>query len=171
MAGPTSASGRIKVAAKGYDVETGTLEVVFTNEEQLNICLDDLSADIVRQLAMHGLSQKVGDSYSSVKGDVQAAFEAAKKTIEQLSSGEWRVAKAAGEGSGRVGELAEAIARLKNVDVKKAAAAVANASEDMVKAWRANASIKAAIAEIRAEKAAARAAKSGDDVLANINLG
>ena len=163
--GPNSASGRIKVATKDTDSETGTLDITFATGAQLSVALEELSEDIVRELTLHGLSQKIGDSYASVKGDASAAFDAAKRVIEQLKSGEWKVARASGEGKSRVSELAAAIARIKGVDVAKAAAAVAQASEDTLKLWRGNAKVKAAIADIRAEKAAARAAKAGDDEL------
>lgn len=168
--GPNSASGRIKVATKDTDAESGTLDVTFATGAQLSVSLDDLSEGIVRELALHGLSQKVGDSYASVKGDAAAAFEAAGRVIEQLKSGEWKTARASGEGKSRVSELAEAIARIKSVDVAKAAAAIAQASEETLKLWRGNAKVKAAIAEIRAEKAAARAAKDTDGSEVEIDL-
>lgn len=166
--GPNSASGRIKVATKDTDAETGTLDVAFSTGETLQVALADLPENIRLELALHGLSQKVGDSYASVKGDAVAAYAAAKKVIEQLLAGEWRTARAAGEGKSRVSELAEAIARLKNVEVSVAAAAVAKAPEETLKLWRSNAKIKAIIAEIRAEKAAARLAKdnsSADEIV------
>lgn len=158
--GPTSASGRIKVATKEVDAEARTLEIAFANGKQLQVSLDDLPEGIVTELALHGLSQKVGDSYASVKGDSDAAFANAEKVLAQLLAGEWRTARAAGEGKSRVSELAEAIARLKNVDVARAAAAVAAADEETLKLWRGNAKIKAMVATIRAEKAAARATKA-----------
>lgn len=159
--GPNSASGRIKVATKDYDVESGSLDIAFSSGAQLSVTLDDLPEGIVRQLALHGLSQKLGDSYASVKGDVTKAFENASAVLSELKAGNFTKARAAGEGEGkaRVGELAEAIARFKGVEVAAAAAAVAKASEEQVKAWRGNAKLKAIIATIRAEKAAAKAAK------------
>ena len=155
--GPTSASGRIKVAEKDYDAETGTFSIVFSDGASAEVSLDSLPANIVRQLALHGLSQKLGDSYASVKGDVPLAKQKFEAVLSQLQSGEWAKAREAGEGGSKVGELAQAIARFKNAPIEKANAVVAKASKEQIAAWRANAKIKAIIAQIRAENAAKRA--------------
>ena len=169
MNGPNSASGRIKVATKEFDDESGALDLVFANSKQLSVTLDELPAEIIRALAGHGLSQKIGDSYASVKGNADLAFDNAAKVIENLKNGSW-TSRVVGEGKGRVSELAEAIARLKGVDIAKASAAVAQATEDTLKVWRSNAKVKAKIAEIRAEKAAARVAKDGGEGEISIDL-
>lgn len=159
--GPTSASGRIKVARKDYDEDSATFSITFADGSATEVALDSLPGNIVRLLALHGLSQKLGDSYASVKGDVAAAKEKFEATLTQLQSGEWKRAReGGGEGSSKVTELAEALARFKNAPIEKANAVVANATDDQIKAWRGHPKIKAFIAQIRAEKAAARAEKA-----------
>lgn len=158
--GPTSASGRIKVAEKDYDEETGTFSITFADGAAAEVELDKLPSNIVRLLALHGLSQKLGDSYASVKGDVAAAKQKFEAVLTQLQAGEWKKAREAGEGGAKVTELAEAIAQFKNAPIEKANAVVAKATPDQIKAWKGNAKIKAIIAEIRARKAAERAAKA-----------
>lgn len=170
--GPTSASGRIKVAEKDYDEESGTFSIVFSDGAESEVELDSLPQNIVRLLALHGLSQKLGDSYASVKGDVASAKEKYQAVLEQLRAGEWRKTRAEGESGGaRVTELAAAIARFRNAPIEKANAVVAAATPEQKKAWQANAQIKAIIATIRAEKAAAKAAKAqaatGDEAAAS----
>lgn len=157
--GPTSASGRIKVADKDYDETTGTFSIVFSNGKSAEITLDSLPGNIQKMLALHGLSQKLGDSYASVKGNVEEAMQRFEAVVTQLQSGEWRKTRAEGnnEGSGKVTELAAAIARFRDAPIEKANAVVAKASPEQKKAWQANAQIKAIIATIRAEKAAERA--------------
>lgn len=159
--GPTSASGRIKVAEKSYDEESATFSIVFTDGTKSDVDLDKLPANIQRMLALHGLSQKLGDSYASVKGNVAEAKAKYQAVLEQLYAGEWKKAREAGEGGAKVTELAEAIARFKNLTdeagIAKANAVVAAASKEQVAQWKANAKIKAIIAQIRAEKAAKRA--------------
>jgi hypothetical protein len=156
-AGPTSASGRIKVARKDYDEEAKVFSIVFADGAKAEVALESLPSNIVTLLALHGLSQKLGDSYASVKGDVLAAKNKFEAVLKQLMAGEWKQAREGGEGGSKVTELAEAIARFKSAPIEKANAVVAKATDEQVKAWRANAKIKAIIAEIRAEKAAARA--------------
>lgn len=167
--GPKSASGRIQVAKKDYDSETATFSIVFADGTSHEVALSDLPQEIQLNLALHGLSQKLGDSYASVKGDVNAAKEKFAATLKQLLAGEW-AAKREGEGSSKVTELAEAIARIKGVEVSVANAAVGKATDDQIKGWKANAKVKAVIAEIRAEKAAKRASKAEGDGELQIDL-
>lgn len=168
--GPKSASGRIQVAKKDYDAETATFSIVFADGTSHEVALSDLPQEIQLNLALHGLSQKLGDSYASVKGDVAAAKEKFSTTLKQLMAGEW-AAKREGEGSSKVTELAEAIARIKGVEVAVANAAVGKATDDQIKGWKANAKVKAVIAEIRAEKAAKRAQKADANSEVDIDLG
>lgn len=162
--GPTSASGRIKVAEKDYDEESKTFSIVFADGAKADVELDALPSNIVTLLALHGLSQKLGDSFAGVKGDVAAAKAKFEAVLLQLQSGEWKKAREAGEGGAKVTELAEAIAQFKGAAIEKANAVVAKASPEQIKLWRANAKIKAIIAQIRAKKAAERAAKAEKDV-------
>lgn len=160
--GPTSASGRIKVADKSYDEEAGIFSIVFSDGSESDVELDSLPAAIVRNLALHGLSQKLGDSYASVKGNVAEAKEKYEAVLTQLRAGDWRKQREGGEGATRVTELAAAIARFRNAPIEKANALVAQATPEQKKSWQANAQIKAVIATIRAEKAAAKAAKAAE---------
>lgn len=176
--GPTSASGRIKVAEKDYDEESKTFSIVFADGAKADVELESLPSNIVTLLALHGLSQKLGDSYASVKGDVAAAKTKFEAVLTQLQSGEWKKARESGEGGAKVTELAEAIAQFKGAALEKANAVVAKASPEQIKQWRANAKIKAIIAQIRAKKAAERAAKADqqaegaatDDELESLDL-
>ena len=107
---------------------------------------------------MHGLSQKLGDAYASVKGDAAKAILLFDGVLKQLQSGEWAKARGeGGEGTSRVTELAEAIARFKGIDIERAQKIVGEASEENVKALKQSPKLKAIIAQIRAEKAAKRA--------------
>jgi hypothetical protein len=154
---PTPASGRIPVAKKDYDPQTGDFSILFGDGTKREINLGEIPSHIVTQLAMHGLSQKLGDSYASVKGNVQRAIELFDTTLDQLKRGEWAKARGEGEGGARVTELAEAIARFKSVPIEKAQQVVAAATDENIKAWKASPKLKAVIAQIRAEKAAKRA--------------
>ena len=174
---PTPASGRIPVAKKDYDVATGDLSVLFGDGTKREINLGDIPGHVVTHLAMHGLSQKLGDSYASVKGNIQKAIELFDNTLAQLKQGEWAKARGENEGGARVTELAEAIARFKSVPIEKAQQVVANATDENVKAWKASPKIKAVIAQIRAEKAAKRAEeadaeaeKAGDASIDALNI-
>lgn len=151
--------GRSKVARKDYDLATETFTIIFLDNETapttISVKLDEFSPQIQTNLALHGLAQKLGDSFASAGGEVETAKELFFATLETLRSGEWAKAR---EGDGtRLNELIDAIARIKGVAVEKAQAAVAKATEEQLKNWKNAKAVKAVIAEMRAEKARAKA--------------
>lgn len=143
--------------------------------QPVEIRLADLPPDIVTRLALHGLSQKAGDSYASAKaavesGDYPSAEAFAREQVEgvvaMLTAGQWTSAREGGGGVARVSLLVEAYARLKGCEVAEAKAIIDGLDDDQQKAAREVPAIKAAIATIKAERAAAAAekasAKAGD---------
>jgi hypothetical protein len=148
------AEAKVKFSEKEYDLDSGVVSFTFGNGSQLDLDCTTLSPEMQRQLMLHGAAQKIGDSYAGAKGDYSKAVESAQAVIEQLTQGVWRAARGEGEARPRLGELADAIARIKGVDREKAMAAVEKATDEQRKAWRGNAKVKAEIAAIRAEAAA-----------------
>lgn len=164
-AGATEARTRVKVCDKDYDPDTGVFSFAFTNGKTIEGNINDFGADIQKRLALHGISQKGGDSYASVKGDVAAAFSNCQEVIEQLKAGVW---SGGGEGGPRIKDLAEAIARIKSVDVETATTAVTAASDELRKQWRSNPKVKSVMATIAAEKAAKALEDAGEAAEINI---
>lgn len=151
--------------SKEYDLETGLASFTFGNGTTLEQTVDELPANIQRQLMLHGFMQKVGDSYAGAKGNFAEGIDNAKGVIEALKSGEWGTGRDS-DGKPRLDELAEAIARVKGIPVEDAKKAAEAADEDKRKTWRAHPKIKAAIALIRSEKAqkALEAATDAGDI-------
>jgi hypothetical protein len=145
---------KTKFCEKDYDNGTGLAYFQFGNGTKLEINVNELSDEIRQELMFHGLMQKVGDSYAGAKANYAEGIASAQKVIDQLIAGEWAAKRAAGEGKPRVGELAEAIARVKGVAIEKAAAAVAKATKEQVAQWRKLGKVKEAILAIRMEKLA-----------------
>ena len=133
----------------------------FGNGEELNLDVSTLDEATQQNLMIHGALQKIGDSYAGAAGDYEFAVGNAKKVIQNLLDGQWKSAREAGEAGPRTGELAAAIARIKNIEVADAQALVDTLSEEQRKAVRGKESVKAAIAAIRYEKAQAKAEKAG----------
>lgn len=165
-----ASEGKVKFAKKEYDLDTQVGSFAFGNGTTLELDTKEYSEAIRTQLMLHGLMQKAGDSYAGVKGNFAEAIANVKDVHEQLKAGNWKAAPGEGDARPRLAELAEAIARLKSVPLEKATAAVEAASDEDRKAWRSNAKVKHAIAQIRAEKAAEALKDAGDGDL-NINLG
>lgn len=135
-----------------------------------SIGLGELPQAMLVRLALHGIAQKVGDSYAGVGGETdpeKAAIDAITATLEQIRKGEWRVA--ATGGGPRVTQLAKALARAAGQTVEAAVAILVEKEDTLSEAeykaftasLRATPAIKKALADIRAEEAAAAAAKAG----------
>lgn len=143
---------KVKFCDKDYDLDTGVVEFNFGDGEQVTQKFDDLPVDMQRQLGLHGLSQKGGDSYAGAKGNYAEAKANLRQVLANLAAGSWG-STGEGEGKPKLGELSAAIARVKGIPLEQATAAVEKADDAKRKEWRAHPKIKAAIATIRAEKA------------------
>lgn len=139
--------------------ETG-VDFTFADGSVMSANLSELSEDMVTKLALHGLSQKVGDSYSGE--DAANCQTIAEKTFETLQKGEWSSRSGGGAGP-RISQLAEALARVTGKEVQECVAKIAEMDDDQKKDLRAHPQIKATIAEIKLEKAQADAEKSAAD--------
>lgn len=135
------------------------------------IRLSELPREMVERLAVHGLSQKGGDSYASAGNEdnpLAAAKEWLAATLKDLRAGAWRVTTAGGF---RATMLAKALARVTGRTVEEAQSVVDVNSDldddgkpsEKGKAWlksmRANEQIKAATAAITLEEQKAKEAK------------
>lgn len=144
-----------KKASKKIDGDVIRITFEETNDT-LEADLNNLPGDIVQRLAMHGLSQKLGDSYAGV--DAAEAFEKAKAVLDELQKGEWSTRVAAA--GPRTTQLAEALASVTGKTVEEAAGIVENMDDDQKKDLRKHPHIKAALADIRAQAAKEAAEKA-----------
>jgi hypothetical protein len=123
----------------------------FHDGATLECTLSELPEDMVMKLALHGLSQKVGDSYSGE--DAANCQTIAETTWKTLMEGNW--SSRSGGGGPRISQLAEALARATGKEVQECVATIAEMDDDTKKDLRAHPQIKALIAEIKLEKAKA----------------
>lgn len=132
-----------KVATKSIDGLVLTIR--FENGAELRCDSNQLSEETKTRLMMHGLSQKVGDSYASSESLGEAVANA-EGQWENLRNGEW-AARSGG------GILAEALARVTGKDLAECIAAVRKLDDKNKKALMKDARILTAIAQIHAERA------------------
>jgi hypothetical protein len=138
----------------------------FGNGETLTLDVSTLDESIQTNLMLHGALQKIGDSYAGAAGDYDFATTAAKKVIDNLLAGEWKSAREdGGESKPRVTELAEAVARIKGMELAQAVEVISGLSDEQRKALRAKDKVKAVIAQIRFEKASKKAEEAGGEDL------
>jgi hypothetical protein len=143
-----------KIAKKVVGESDVTL--AFADGVKLVAQLANIPQDIVNRLALHGLSQKLGDSYASAgeKGwSISDCRDEAQRVLDNLIGGVW-AAKGGGTG---VTILAEALARVAGKAIDEAVDVITGLSDDQRKALEKDARIKAAMLDIKAERAKERA--------------
>ncbi len=152
---------------KSIDVENGLLTLGFPSGEAMEVKMSDFPEEIVHQLALHGLSQKATDATAGKT--VEESEERVRGVISALQAGDWTVrgSGAGGGGTGRVTQLVEAIARIKDISIEDAKAAVDALTDDQKKALNKADTVKATIMQIRQEKLAAQRTEGseGDEAL------
>jgi cellobiose-specific phosphotransferase system component IIA len=151
-----------KFLGKVGDVKTGRAVFSLKNGLKVEVNLDQIPEATQRELAMHGLLQKVGDSAAgfSKEEKYRDAFAAMQTVVDNLLNGVW-----AAKGGNGTSELAEALSRLKEVTTDEAAQAISLMSEDQLKETQAHPKVKAMVAKIRAERAEARVGQDEEELV------
>lgn len=146
-----------RIATKTYTENAVTIS--FIDGTKIEMGLSDMPDNMTDRLAIHGLLQKLGDSYASAD-DVPSAIERCQSVAEALRRGEWTVGRASTGGT----ILAEALAKATGRTVEDATAAIAKLSDADKAAMQKHPAVKSALAEIRAAraKAAAKGTKAAD---------
>lgn len=92
-------------------VERQQLEIIAEGVGGLELKLSELSEEIVKYAALHGLKQKIVDAAALGAGvSLTEKFEAMSEVFNRLLSGEWN--KSRNDGEPRGGLLLEALCRL-----------------------------------------------------------
>ena len=138
------------------DTDQGTVTFAWANGTADTFAVSAVPDTIQRRLAIHGLAQKLADAHAGAD-DVAAARAATMAVWDALREGAWTKRP---DGTGADSLLVAAVARVKRCDTATAAAAVARLDADRRKALARHPAIAAAMAAIRAERLAARAASA-----------
>lgn len=123
----------------------------FMNGEVLDCNIDNLPDDIKRKLLIHGISQKVGDTYAGAE-TLDDAIAGAKETWKMLTQGDWTTGRAATGGL-----WVDAIAKAANLDRETALSFWLEKDDKQRKDLKAHPAVKAAYAVLQAERAKAKA--------------
>lgn len=158
--GATAPSAKRPTLASIDRTEQDTVVISFSDGETLLVDPNDLSEEIRTELMFLGLGNKLRDSWASAKGDLAFAKGAANKTLDNLKNGLFTASRASGAGVQKVGELMQAIANIKGLEIAKVQEVVAKASPEQLAAWRKNAQVKVEILRLRTEAARARLEKA-----------
>ncbi len=158
-----------KILPSDIGGEPETVIFALGNGSKLKGCLKDYTQEMVIQLALHGLSQKGGDSTSSFgkDRDFASAYAAISTVLDNLRNGLW-----SSRSGSSTSDLVTAIARILKIDEETAQKKVDTASDEQLSAIRKNPEIKAMIAKIQEARAkeAAKSAPKLDDLMKSIGL-
>lgn len=152
-----------QIMKKSYDVEAGTFTLAFTDGQTIAASIGDLKPDVVKQAALHGLLQKIGDAAAGHGDNPEQAFEACMAVYERLQLGDWKKPTEKGEGA-RPTMVFEAILRAMEkkgtpTTLDKVQAAFSgDDGEEKRKSILKDPRVKAEYEALRAEAAAKRAA-------------
>jgi len=131
------------------------IRILFTDGREVKVNLETLGQIIKAEALAHGISQKLGDSYSGCQGNLDEAFAECAAVAESIIEGNWN--RKGGSGGG---ELAQAIADLTGKELDEIIPVLRTMSDEDKATLRRRKDVKAALAKIKAAKAEA-AAKAG----------
>ncbi|MHC4620530.1 MAG: hypothetical protein ACYTEQ_22510 [Planctomycetota bacterium] len=151
---------RNNVAKKVVSEDRSKVSFEFTHGEALACSLADLPEEIRDELVIHGVKQKVGDSYCSVTDPAEAMVHAAK-VWERLIAGDWKVAREGGGGQ-RITDLVKALSNVTGKELEECIDVVDGLEKAQKSALRKHAQIAAELAKISAERAAEKAEAAAD---------
>ena len=94
------------------DLEAQTITIEFSNGNFVELALASLATDIATHAALHGLLQKLGDSYAGANGDVEMAYAQCQVVADQLIEGNWNSISRTRDGGQAFLDLVEVLAEL-----------------------------------------------------------
>ena len=161
MTTETKAPKAAKKLEKTYNVEAGTFSFQVAGQAEIVGSIEDFPAEIVKQLALHGLMQKGGDAISAKDCVGEPAYKMISGVVSRLAEGKFGATREGGNGA--VAIYIEAMSRITGRTIEECAAVVDVMDEARLKQVKADGEVKAVVAEIRAERAKAKLAGKAAD--------
>lgn len=175
------AGTREAVKTVSFDVDTAavSLRIDFRNGKVVKLSGEELSRATLLRAAVHGLSQKVGDSYASAK-DVDDMFLSAEDMVKRLKAGEWEAVREAGDSMAGASIVIKALVETTGKSVDEIKAYLEKKLEDakakgekltrqqLYASFRANPKILAVIQRLEQEKAAKGTGVDANAMLAEL---
>ncbi len=162
--GTSRSFGKRAKSLKAVDTENRTVTFYVKNGQMVVVELDKIPQPNQLRLALHGISQKVGDDAAGIDepDDVAVALESMR---DRLYGGEWSAERTKGEFSG-VSDLVKAIVEVTGKAVENVREGVKKMSAQEKAAVKANTRVKAVLDRLEAERLAKKGAVDSDALLA-----
>ncbi len=133
-------------------VGESSITFAWADETSETIELSLFSAEIINRTALHGFSQKLGDSYSGLQSVAEAKI-AMHGVLASLVAGDWNR-----KGGSTGGIWVAALARATDETLERALEAWDKMTDEVKKVTKAHPDLIRAVAEIGLERAQAKAA-------------
>lgn len=158
---------KVNVTAAKDALESGVIVFADAQDEnkKLTVNLDDVPENMQKQVMLHGLIQKLRDSYA---GNVEDPIDTATAVWERITAGEWVLRSADAESSSAIQRLADAVvAAYKttqgvDVDREKVLESLNGMNRAARNVVRKNPDVKLELAKAEQAKAAETAKSIGD---------
>jgi len=137
-------------------VEDTSIIFIFADETSETIELDFFSKEIINRAALHGFSQKLGDSYSGITNVAEAKL-AMHGVLAALRAGDWNR-----KGGSTGGKWVEALARATGETIERTLEAWDKMTDEVKAATKKHPDLIKVLREIELERAQARAASLAD---------
>ena len=135
----------------------------FADGDEHRVELSDFPEETLRAAAWHGISQKLGDSYAGAKDKDESAEDLYLDQLDALKRGDWvKQRESAGPRTSMVAEALHTVKPDKYPTVEAAQEAVSAWSKDERAAKLKVPALAAALADIKAKRAAEAAAKAAE---------
>lgn len=134
-------------------IADGAVTFEFSDHETVTVRVDSLPDDIKTKLIVHGLSQKLGDSYAGAMS-LKEAKEKFHATRENLLAGSWSSGRAS---SG--GDLLAALMKATGQDEEACRTILDDMDKEKKAELRKHPAVAAQLAQMKAEREAAKAEK------------
>lgn len=135
-------------------VQKDGVQFLLGDGQSLTTRLAELEPEILHELALHGLSQKIGDSASGCSKDKAfgVAFRNMLAVYEGLKAGRWTAARAkkasaAGLNQALTEDLIQALMKLQGLPLERVEEAVHAADAATIAGWMKNPRVSLAVAE------------------------
>ena len=150
---------RNRLATKAINEDAGTVTVKFSDERTVSLSITDLNGVTAKRSALHGMSQKLGDSFAGAD-TVDEAYDACAATAQNLRDGNWATRGVGGTGTSILVEALFEATKHEGRTLEQCQELMAEMSDDQKKGLRAVPQIKAHMDRITAERATKRAEAS-----------
>ena len=154
-----------KIAKKSVDQEKLTVTFDFADGTTVTTDLSEFPEAILDRLSLHGLSQKLGDSYAGAES-ITEAVQSVKELLTNLQAGNWNLG---GRSTG--GIWIEVLVRISGKSAEECAERFNALSEDEKKKLKKHPQVLLIKAEIEKERLLAAAEKNPVEVLDFDTLG